>query len=111
MGKKRYPPVSNHEEVLDDFNQIRPKKEEKMIGKVRRIVEDKGFGFIKSDLNAVDYFFHKSGFDGHWGDLINDVNDKKEVVVEFDVVASAKGPRAENVKRMDNGVIMDVNND
>jgi cold shock CspA family protein len=71
-----------------------------MTGKVVRVIKDKGFGFIKGDLNGVEYFFHNSEFRGHWLDLLEDI-DKKVIKVEFDVVKSQRGPRAENVRRLD----------
>lgn len=74
-----------------------------MTGKIIRIVPDKGFGFIKSDLNQVDYFFHKSEFDGHWMDLVDDF-DNKEIRVRFDEAMTNKGPRAEKVRRLDGGL-------
>lgn len=72
-----------------------------MKGKVIRLVSEKQFGFIKA--NGVDYFFHSSGFDGHWDDLVSDMK-SKEVLVEFDDVPGVKGPRAENVRRVDSGL-------
>lgn len=68
-----------------------------MIGTVKKIVQDKSFGFIKSDASGVEYFFHASGFNGEWGKLERDVNSGKEVKVEFESVVNNKGPRAENV--------------
>lgn len=75
-----------------------------MRGKVVRLVADKHFGFIKSDASGIDYFFHSSGFDGYWPDLVFDFENKKEIKVEFNDVANNKGPRAENVKRLDGEV-------
>lgn len=69
-----------------------------MTGKITRLVSDKGFGFILCDFNKVDYFFHRTSFDGHWLDLIQDFESRKEIRVEFDEVTSNKGPRAESVK-------------
>lgn len=74
-----------------------------MTGKVVRLVSEKSYGFIRGKENGVDYFFHSTGFDGHWNDLIEDLNDKKEILVTFDDVQTSKGARAENVVRLDNG--------
>lgn len=68
-----------------------------MIGIVKKVVPEKSFGFIKSEASGVEYFFHASGFNGDWGKLERDVNNGKEIKVEFDTVANNKGPRAENV--------------
>lgn len=68
-----------------------------MKGVVKTIVADKGYGFIKT-VGGTEYFFHKSDFNGHWTDLVEDAN--KQVEVEFDVTNSPKGPRAANVRRI-----------
>lgn len=70
-----------------------------MKGTIIRLKEDKYFGFIRSGKD--DYFFHKSCFNGHWNDLIEDFNREFVIEVEFEVVPSDKGPRAENVSRLD----------
>lgn len=60
-------------------------------GKVKRIVRDKGFGFIKTD--ETEYFFHRSQVeDGQFDRL------QEGASVEFDIGDSPKGPRAENVR-------------
>ena len=70
-----------------------------MTGKVVRVIAEKGFGFIRAKENEVEYFFHHSGYNGHWIDLVNDF-DKRVIIVEFEEVGSNKGPRAENVTRI-----------
>ena len=75
-----------------------------MTGTVQRIVADRGFGFVKSDDNGIEYFFHRSAFDGHWDDLVGDSSRGKRIQASFDIGDSPKGPRAENVKRLDGGV-------
>ena len=74
-----------------------------MEGTIVRIVADKGFGFIKS--GEYEYFFHRSKFDGHWDDLVDDIRTKK-IKVRFDETTSSKGPRAENVTRLDGGLMI-----
>jgi len=64
-----------------------------MTGSIRTIRADKGFGFIK-DTGGQEYFFHQSAI---YGEAITDLREGDSV--EFDVVDSPKGPRAENVKR------------
>ena len=104
--KSNYPPTSYHEDVL--INRINKSEwRGKMTGKVLRVVEQKGFGFIKSDVDSADYFFHKTGFDGHWDDMVADLRQRIPIMVEFDTVMGTKGPRAENVRRLDNGVVLD----
>jgi cold shock CspA family protein len=63
-------------------------------------VQDRGFGFIRSE-GAVEYFFHRDDFLGHWDDLRNDIASKKVIRVEFEEMSSKRGPRAANVKRTD----------
>lgn len=71
-----------------------------MIGRVKSMKTDKGFGFIVS--NGKEYFFHKSGFRGHWDDFVEDFNLPDSAIdVEFDKEDSPKGLRATNVRRLD----------
>lgn len=74
-----------------------------MLGKLKT-VNEKGFGFIQGD-NGTEYFFHRSGFNGHWDDLREDFNRKirqEEFRVEFEFEGdNPKGPRACNVRRTD----------
>jgi len=60
-------------------------------GKIKRLVHDRGFGFI-NDTDGREVFFHQSSlvdvqFDGL----------KEEQKVEFDIENSPKGPRAINI--------------
>ncbi|MDP8259942.1 MAG: cold shock domain-containing protein [Candidatus Gygaella obscura] len=64
-------------------------------GKVKKLIRDKGFGFIK-DVDGRQVFFHKSTIiDNRFDSLIEDQ------LVEFEVEKSDKGPRAFNVKVLD----------
>lgn len=65
-----------------------------MVGKVRRIVPDKGFGFVRPDGGKNDFFFHQSSAP-EFDQLTEGVR------VEFEEEPSAKGPRATNVRRLD----------
>ena len=60
-------------------------------GKIKKIVGDRGFGFI-SDTDGREVFFHQSS-------LIDvkftDITEGQQV--EFEIENSAKGPRAINV--------------
>ena len=63
-----------------------------MKGTIKRIVRDRGFGFIRS-TDGQEVFFHRNGlqqmdFDGLKGGE----------TVEFEVEQAEKGPRAINVR-------------
>ncbi|MBU2541224.1 MAG: cold shock domain-containing protein [Candidatus Omnitrophica bacterium] len=61
-------------------------------GKIKRLVRDKGFGFI-SVLDGRDIFFHQNSvLDTNFEDL------KEGQEVECEVEKSPKGPRALNVR-------------
>ncbi|MBU1998730.1 MAG: cold shock domain-containing protein [Candidatus Omnitrophota bacterium] len=65
-------------------------------GKIKKVVRDRGFGFI-SDSDGRELFFHQSslletGFDGL----------KEGQEVEFEVETSPKGPRAVNIRLISN---------
>lgn len=71
---------------------------ERMKGIVCKLIGEKNFGFIRHD--GAEYFFHRDSFNGHWDDLMYDVEISKDgVQVEFEPSHSPKGPRAENVRR------------
>jgi cold shock CspA family protein len=73
-----------------------------MTGEIKRLVENRYFGFIKDNMSGKEYFFHREDFKGHWNDLVNDVEDKTiSIPVSFDPAESPKGPRATNVRRLD----------
>lgn len=61
-------------------------------GKIKKIISDRGFGFI-SDSDGNEVFFHQSSV---LEDKFATLNEEQEV--EFEVEKSAKGPRAVNVK-------------
>ena len=60
-------------------------------GTVKRIVMDKGFGFIRT-ADGTEYFFHRSSVDGSFDSL------REGQRVTFVVGQSPKGPRAEDVR-------------
>jgi CspA family cold shock protein len=62
-------------------------------GTVKRIVADRGFGFIAAE-DEKEYFFHRSGLDAslEFDRLVEGTS------VEFDVETSPKGPRAVRVR-------------
>ncbi len=63
-----------------------------MQGRVKSIMKDKGFGFIRSDVDGRDYFFHKSSLKNiDFQDLEEDHE------VEFEDCEADKGLRAEDI--------------
>ena len=62
-------------------------------GTVKKVVADRGFGFITSD-DGKDYFFHRS--------VVAPPLDFEQLAggekVQFDVEQDPKGPRARNVQ-------------
>jgi cold shock protein len=61
-------------------------------GKIKKIIRDRGFGFI-SDTDGREVFFHQSSVMDNKFDSLTE-----EQAVEFEVETSNKGPRAVNVK-------------
>ncbi len=61
-------------------------------GKIKKLVRDRGFGFI-SDNDGREVFFHQSSLVDLKFESLNE-----EADVEFDVEKSQKGPRAVNVR-------------
>ena len=63
-----------------------------MNGKVKRLVSDKGFGFIAAE-DGVEYFFHQSACTGvSFSEL------REGQAVTFEKGQGPKGPRGENVR-------------
>jgi CspA family cold shock protein len=63
-----------------------------MTGRIKRLVSDKGFGFIASD-DGSEYFFHQSACRDTRFDALREGQS-----VTFEGGQGPKGPRAENVK-------------
>ena len=63
-----------------------------MSGTIKRLVRDKGFGFISTG-GAEEYFFHSSACSGI---RFDDLREGQQVT--FDAGRGPKGPRAENVR-------------
>jgi CspA family cold shock protein len=74
-------------------------------GAVRRIVTDKGCGFIAGD-DGQDYFFH-------WTAMAPGAKDFRELVqrerVEFNRAMSDRGPRAVNVIQLISPIVPSLN--
>jgi CspA family cold shock protein len=62
-------------------------------GTIKKVVADRGFGFIVAD-DAKEYFFHRSGVEASL-DFDRLVGGER---VEFEIEQSPKGPRAARVR-------------
>jgi cold shock protein len=65
-----------------------------MFGTIKKIVRDKGFGFIVPDDGSDDVFFHRSRLAPKV--VFEDLREGDEV--EFQVTKGEKGPQALNLK-------------
>jgi len=63
-----------------------------MQGTIKRVIRDRGFGFIKSS-EGQEVFFHRSGLQN-----LNFDGLKEGENVEFEMERGEKGPRAINVR-------------
>ena len=61
-------------------------------GKIKKLIRDRGFGFI-SDTDGREVFFHQSSLVDTQFTALNE-----DQIVEFEVENSEKGPRAINVR-------------
>lgn len=62
-------------------------------GTVKKVVSDRGFGFIAAE-DGKEYFFHRSGVD----DSLNFDSLRGGEAVSFEIEQSQKGPRANRVR-------------
>lgn len=63
-----------------------------MQGTIKRIIRDRGFGFIRS-TDGQEVFFHRSGLQ-----QLNFDGLKEGEQVEFEIERGEKGPRATSVR-------------
>ena len=64
-----------------------------MHGTIKRLVADKGFGFIREEKGTTEYFFHRTSLGDHTAfEML-----KEGDLVSFEIEKSPKGPRAGNV--------------
>ena len=61
-------------------------------GTIKRIVSDKGFGFVAADA-GTEYFFHNSAVQGT---RLDELREGQKVT--FEKGQGPKGPRAENLR-------------
>jgi CspA family cold shock protein len=64
----------------------------KVKGRVKKLVPDRGFGFVRGD-DGKEVFFHRSGLGTNDYDSLSEGD-----VVEYVVQEGPRGPRAENVR-------------
>jgi CspA family cold shock protein len=62
-------------------------------GTIKKVVADRGFGFITAD-DAKEYFFHRNSLDSSLD--FDRLNGGEKV--EFEIEQSPKGPRANRVR-------------
>jgi cold shock protein len=67
-------------------------------GSVKKVISDRGFGFITAD-DGKDYFFHRNEVQGSL-DFDRLVGGEK---VNFEVESNPRGPRAVRVQSADGG--------
>jgi cold shock protein len=65
-----------------------------MIGRIRTLVWEKGYGFVRAE-GGTDYFFHRTDVLGEGIDAMREGDS-----VEFEATDTPKGPRAEQVRRL-----------
>ena len=65
-----------------------------MTGTIKKIVSDRGFGFIAREGEAKDLFFHSKDVSGVTFEEL-----KEGDTVSFEIVQGEKGPSAQNVTR------------
>ena len=78
--------------IIESPGHVYVLKETRMsTGTIKRLVRDRGFGFIR-DEGGQEWFFHRSSVQGSFDSL----NEGQRV--SFGEEPSAKGPRAGNVR-------------
>ena len=60
-------------------------------GTIKKVVSDRGFGFIAAE-DGKEYFFHRSEVNGNFDLLAGGET------VTFEIEASPKGPRAKTIR-------------
>lgn len=65
-----------------------------MTGTIKKLVSDKGFGFIAVEGESKDLFFHSNNLSG-----VDFQSLREGDAVSFDTETTPKGPAAVNVRR------------
>ena len=65
-----------------------------LTGKIKTLIHNRGYGFILSENEGKDLFFHCSGCEGDFEDL------KEGMIVTFELEEGEKGKRAVKVQRI-----------
>lgn len=66
-------------------------------GKIKRLVSDRGFGFVEGDRGDV-FFHHSDVVDSNFDDL------REGETLEYEIGQGPKGPRATNLRRVEQNV-------
>jgi superfamily II DNA/RNA helicase len=90
LGRRRRPVVKYGRSTAVSFDR---RKTGMPKGTVKKVVSDRGFGFIAAE-DGKEYFFHQSGVDSS----LNFDNLRGGEAVSFDIEQSQKGPRANRVR-------------
>jgi CspA family cold shock protein len=61
-------------------------------GKIKNLIKDRGYGFIEAE-DGEEIFFHRTGVEGEEFESLQEGK-----AVEYETESSPKGPRAVNVK-------------
>ena len=92
-----YFPIDRHSNLLTlhkwvDYATSIGKEAKRLEGKIKKLISDRGFGFITAE-DGKEVFFHSTALAG--GDFDSLV---EGTGVEFDLESGPKGPRAVNVR-------------
>jgi CspA family cold shock protein len=77
----------------EDVSTVSPEATAVPAGRIKKIIPDRGFGFVRAD-DGNEVFFHRTELT-----LIDFDQLEEGQVVEFDIVDSPKGPRARNLRQ------------
>src|SRR5580704_6831558 len=83
--------VALERKLISDSMGTRAQGDSMPSGTIKRLVRDRGFGFIRDD-GGQELFFHRSSVQGSFEQLTEGQR------VSFEEEPSAKGPRAGNVR-------------
>ncbi len=98
-GSRREPPAPTRQRGDEDPGARDATQSARLTGTVKRVLLDKGFGFIREDVSGREYFFHYEGTaEGTRESLEADYEEGTRV--EFDGRNGPKGWRAEAVRRV-----------